>query len=222
MLASLLFPYDDDAPNLIDEWLAELEHEGCLVRYQADGQSYMQICNWLIHQKIDKPTKSKIPEFDESSRILASNSRDVVGGSKEGIKGRDQRKGSKETSPVGTSAPKIPDCPQKEILALFAENLPMLTQPRIWDGARAELLKTRWRYLSKPNGATKGYETEADGLAFFARFFAYVAKSKTLTEGIPRKPGDGDGVWQPDLPWLLKAANFAKVIEGKYHGDIDA
>ena len=98
----------------------------------------------------------------------------------------------------------------------------MLTQPRIWDGARAELLKTRWRYLSKPNGATKGYETEADGLAFFARFFAYVAKSKTLTEGIPRKPGDGDGVWQPDLPWLLKAANFAKVIEGKYHGDIDA
>ncbi len=72
MLASLLFPYDDDAPALIDGWLGELERESCIVRYQAEGQSYMQIHNWLIHQKIDKPSKSKIPAFDESSRILAN------------------------------------------------------------------------------------------------------------------------------------------------------
>lgn len=72
MLASLLFPYDDDAPGLIDSWLLELEHEGCIVRYKADGSSYVQVCNWLIHQKIDKPSKSKIPAFDESSRILAN------------------------------------------------------------------------------------------------------------------------------------------------------
>lgn len=72
MLASLLFPYDNDAPALIDEWLAELERESCLVRYLVEGQSYMQICNWLNHQKIDKPSKSKIPAFDESSRILAN------------------------------------------------------------------------------------------------------------------------------------------------------
>jgi len=76
MLASLLFPYDDDAPSLIDGWLGELERENCLIRYQVDGQSYMQVCNWLIHQKIDKPSKSKIPKFDESSRILA-NPREV-------------------------------------------------------------------------------------------------------------------------------------------------
>jgi len=72
MLASLLFPYDDDAPALIDGWLAELERESCLIRYQVDGQNYVQICNWLNHQKIDKPSKSKIPAFDESSRILAN------------------------------------------------------------------------------------------------------------------------------------------------------
>lgn len=71
MLASLLFPYDDDAPALIDGWLAELEREACIVRYQADGQSYIQIHNWLNHQKIDHASKSKIPAFDESSRIVA-------------------------------------------------------------------------------------------------------------------------------------------------------
>ena len=71
MLASLLFPYDDDAKDLIDGWLRELESEDCLTRYKIGGDSYIQISNWLIHQKIDKPSKSKIPAFDESSRILA-------------------------------------------------------------------------------------------------------------------------------------------------------
>lgn len=72
MLASLLYPYDDDAPRLIDAWLEELEREECIDRYSVDGQSYLQIRNWLIHQKIDRPSKSKFPEFDESSRILAN------------------------------------------------------------------------------------------------------------------------------------------------------
>ncbi|WP_198116907.1 hypothetical protein [Massilia rhizosphaerae] len=90
MLASLLFPYDDgeDGHALttakdVERWLVELEREGCIVRYQIDGAAYMQICNWLIHQKIDKPSKSKIPPFDESSRILAKP-REVS--SEEGIK----------------------------------------------------------------------------------------------------------------------------------------
>lgn len=34
MLASLLYPYDDDAPKRIDGWLSELEREKCLIRYQ--------------------------------------------------------------------------------------------------------------------------------------------------------------------------------------------
>lgn len=72
MLASLLFPYDDDAPTLIDGWLSELEREHCIVLYQVDGATYLEISKWLIHQKIDKPSQSKIPAFDESSRILAN------------------------------------------------------------------------------------------------------------------------------------------------------
>lgn len=71
MLASLLFPYDDDAPRLIDGWLSELESVQCIVRYSVAGSTYLQVCNWLIHQKIDKPSKSRLPAFVESSRILA-------------------------------------------------------------------------------------------------------------------------------------------------------
>lgn len=72
ILASLLFPYDDDAKNLIDGWLSELIKEGCIVQYQVERDTYIQIINWLEHQKIDRPSQSKIPAFDESSRTLAN------------------------------------------------------------------------------------------------------------------------------------------------------
>ena len=71
MLASLLFPYDDDAPTLIDSWLQELEIEGCIVRYEAEGSTYLQIDKWLKHQKIDKPSPSRVPPFTESSRTFS-------------------------------------------------------------------------------------------------------------------------------------------------------
>src|SRR6202030_2340397 len=64
-LASLLYPYDDDAPGLIDGWITELEKEGCVRRYVSDGSTYLDIPNWLKHQKIDHPGKSKIPAFSE-------------------------------------------------------------------------------------------------------------------------------------------------------------
>lgn len=87
LLASLLFPYDDDARALIPGWLEELEREGCVIRYENSGASYLAVTNWGLHQKIDKPTGSKLPPppsdsptCREDSRGFASDSRDVVGG----------------------------------------------------------------------------------------------------------------------------------------------
>jgi hypothetical protein len=110
MLASLLFPYDDGEDGHVsttskdvEAWLVELERESCIVRYQIDGAAYVQICNWLIHQKIDKPSKSKIPAFDEPSREVA-NPREVS--SEEG-KGKDQGVEGKgeENPPLPASPP---------------------------------------------------------------------------------------------------------------------
>jgi hypothetical protein len=71
MLASLLYPYDDDAPKLIEGWLTELEHEDCIRRYQIANDHYLECCNWLKHQKIDKPSTSRLPPFTEASRIFS-------------------------------------------------------------------------------------------------------------------------------------------------------
>jgi hypothetical protein len=39
MLASLLFPYDDDANAQLAEWLSELERENCVELYEVDGNA---------------------------------------------------------------------------------------------------------------------------------------------------------------------------------------
>ncbi len=77
MLASLLFPYDSDAPKRMDGWVAELEREHCIVRYEVDGSSFIEIRKWASHQRIDHASKSRIPSFDsirEASRGIASDS----------------------------------------------------------------------------------------------------------------------------------------------------
>jgi hypothetical protein len=75
MLASLLFPYDDDAKDLIEVWLHELDKEQCIIIYSIGSDHYIEICNWLKHQKIDHPSKSKIPDSREGSRIVAPDLR---------------------------------------------------------------------------------------------------------------------------------------------------
>ncbi len=72
MLASLLYPYDDDAPGLMPTWLGELEQKKTIRRYEVDGAQYIEIVNWLKHQKIDRPSESRIPAFVETSRAIAS------------------------------------------------------------------------------------------------------------------------------------------------------
>jgi len=73
MLASLLYPYDTDAPSLIDDWLAELDRLGVIIRYRVGDNAYVQVAKWREHQKIDRPSDSRLPPFAnnrEASRVL--------------------------------------------------------------------------------------------------------------------------------------------------------
>jgi hypothetical protein len=74
MLASLLYPYDGDIAKKVDGWLTELASEKCLVLYERDGNKYLEVCKWLEHQKIDRPSKARIPGIDEHSRVLDESS----------------------------------------------------------------------------------------------------------------------------------------------------
>jgi uncharacterized phage protein (TIGR02220 family) len=64
LLASRLFPYDEDALKKIPAWLKELEAQKCIRAYVVDGETYLDIPKWLSHQKIDRPSASKFPRFE--------------------------------------------------------------------------------------------------------------------------------------------------------------
>lgn len=163
MLASLLYPYDNDAAKHMDAWLSELHRVKCIQRYQVDGNSYIQICNWLIHQKIDRPTKSKFPKFDEDStmaredststredstsirRALAEDSTTDLGiGSKDMDQGSGSRKGSAREARGAADAVACPDDCSPDIWSDFVAHRKSVKAPvtqTAVDGIRREAIK---------------------------------------------------------------------------------
>ena len=93
MLASLLFPYDDDAGDHLPDWLKELAKEGCITLYEHYGSQYLEITKWKKHQKIDKPSKPQFPGPDDLSQDTREVSREPREYSSEESKGRDRRGG---------------------------------------------------------------------------------------------------------------------------------
>ena len=124
---------------------------------------------------------------------------------------------SDQASRARENKAKIPDCPHQKIIELYTKHLATLPQPRIWEGKRADNLRARWRWVltaKKLNGDRYAIDLDS-AIDWFDRFFVYVAESDFLT--------GRDGKWSGcELAWLVKAENFAKVIEGKYVNRRDA
>ncbi len=121
-----------------------------------------------------------------------------------------------EDSPDGllstAAPPTIPDCPHRQIIALYGRHLPTLAQPRpeLWGGEAATALRARWRWLltaRRENGEPYARD-EDEGLAWFGRFFESVSASDFLS--------GRSGKFNASLQWLVKAGNFSKVIAGNY------
>lgn len=105
----------------------------------------------------------------------------------------------------GGKPPAIPPCPHREIIALYAEHLPMARQVRPpWKGPRATHLQARWKELP-----------ERQNLTWWAQFFEHCAKSPFLTGRVPpRRPGEKP--FEVSLDWIVEFSNFQKIIEGTY------
>lgn len=57
-----LWPMDDRmTPKKVDEHLALIAKSGPLCRYEVAGQRYFHITSWKEHQRVNRPTRSKIP-----------------------------------------------------------------------------------------------------------------------------------------------------------------
>lgn len=125
----------------------------------------------------------------------------------------------KDTIDIGQAGkPAVPECPHRDLLALFGNHLPELPQPRreLWSGKNAEAMRARWRWVmtAVKDDGERYATTSEEAVEFFARFFEHVAGSDFLCGRA--------GKWSCDLGWLMKPDNFAKVIQGNYDNKAEA
>ena len=117
-----------------------------------------------------------------------------------------------EPHPASAPQAAIPACPHTDILALWAKALPELPQPVKWTEARAQALRCRWR----EEAAAYRWTTVEEGVGFFEKLFRYCRQSDFLMGRAPLGAGRSTP-FLLTLPWLLKAENWAKVQEEKFH-----
>lgn len=96
-------------------------------------------------------------------------------------------------------SPKAKRIPLTEIFDAYARCLPGLPQLRIIDESRKAMIRSRWN-------ADERFQS----VDFWERFFTHVSESDFLM-------GRTDRPWTGCcFDWLLKPANFRKIVEGNY------
>ena len=108
----------------------------------------------------------------------------------------------------------LPKCNHQAVIDLYHQHLPTLRRVEVWNDARKGYLRQRWRDVALELSAEKQVTDEVMS-DYWARLFNYVGESKFLMGKVNDKSGR---VFTADLEWILKPSNFAKIVEGKYHG----
>lgn len=73
LIRSLIYAYDYEITvNHVEEWLALLSapERKLIIRYEVDHQKYIWIPNFKKHQTINKPQKSKLPEYYGNDTVV--------------------------------------------------------------------------------------------------------------------------------------------------------
>jgi hypothetical protein len=113
-LKAQAFPYDDiDCEPLV----AELLRHGLLIEYQVSDRKYLHIKGFLNHQRIDRPSKCRIPVYESSMSVRptlvepSTSPRAVREGKGRDMEGRgkDQEGMQGETRATRSTASRLPD-----------------------------------------------------------------------------------------------------------------
>jgi len=176
-------------------WLLAAEHADGLVCVEPERISFR------LRMTSKEASQAVTPLIEKGFLIVASN---VLADCKQVACPETETETETETENTGTAdagagqgATRAENCPQAQIIALYHELLPELPPAREWPDANAAQLRARWR--SAP---------DRQSLDWWRKFFGYVKDSDFL---MGRKTD-----FQASLGWLVKASNFAKVVNGNY------
>lgn len=208
---------DSVSDQHIAEWLLECSQANLVLCYEVSGKQYLEV-NDFRQQVRSKQSKFPDPLLVASNCLADAKQLQDSAYLDEDGDGDGVDDGNTSTDvevAIGDadsrSKSSIPDCPHQQLIDLYAQHLPELPYPRIWEGERQKSMRARWRWVltAKQKNGQQYATDEASAVAWFDRFFAYVAKSDFLS--------GRNGKWGGcDLGWLVKAENFAKVVQGNY------
>jgi hypothetical protein len=189
LLASQLYPYDDDAGELIKHWIAELESSGCVACYEVDGTQYLELPKWLKHQKIDRPTPSRLPPNPQK---IASP--------------------REETFPLPSTLDHGPSTKNlKKVVALSATTDPVKEAVTDWNLLADRLNLPKVERLS-PGRRKKWLANFGNGSADrWGRVLVAVGLSGFCQ-------GENDRGWKADFDFVVTASKIDKLLEGSYDG----
>src|SRR3546814_574158 len=101
LIKAALYPLDDDvALSMLSDDLKQLEHIGCICRYEVDGRTYMHAPGWDDHQRVSHPTASKLPRCSRHDPPPFGNSQEDFVKPPEPL--RPERKGKEQGKEQGT------------------------------------------------------------------------------------------------------------------------
>jgi hypothetical protein len=203
MLASLLYPYDSDAAGLIDGWLSELENGHHIRRYVVDNATYLDIPKWKVHQRIDKPSASKLPPFVETSTNIPR-----------GFQEPSKTEGTLEGKGIGIGIGREEER-DKEGKAISAAAPPLQTDQiqiavAVWNDMAADRgFPTVQRITAPRIKHLTARLAECGGIEGWKFAVAKVRDSPFLR-------GQNNRGWKADFDFLLQQKSFTKLMEGAY------
>jgi len=195
--------------------IQELSSIGYISLHQGtDGKIYGHIVNFEKHQVINKKTSSKIKGLCDL--LHSSHTTPVALPTGKERKGKEMERNGDICPPSGEPEVEtgLPKCNHQGVIDLYHKHLPTLRKVEVWNDARKGYLRQRWREVADELSKTKEIGAP-DILGWFAEFFDHIGTSRFLTGKVNSKDGRA---FVADLEWILKPSNFAKIVEGKYHG----
>lgn len=159
-LKSTLFPYEEGIRSAdIDKTLSEISSNMSVILYSCDGSSYYSLYNWNTWQKIDRPSESKIPEYNSETmqRLFvegSSNNRRAISPNKNRI---ENNKNKKENTFVPPTLDEVKNYVNEKGLNVDAEQFYNYFTEGKWVDSKGNKVKS-WKqkiltwngYTSKP------------------------------------------------------------------------
>ena len=207
-LKSMLFPYEEGIRSAdIKKTLQEIASTMSVIFYTHDEKEYYALKSWGKFQTINRPSPSDVPDPPSDSLSvhggLTEDSVSAHGGLSEDsvnahgglMPKRKEEEKEKEEEEKGKEEARAPGIPYQKIVNMYNDLCPKMNRCMKISDARERAVKARY---------SSGYVLED-----FEKLFRLAGESRFLN-------GGNDRNWRADFDWLVRDANMAKVLEGKY------